>query len=198
MANNKTLLEKWLNSIYLQEEIIQELQKTFAALPHIQMQDFLLPEKAKTVAQHYKSLKYKKIYRPDMYKYGLAIQHPALKPLLQFLLSPEWFQMIKKITNQEVNFLQYEVRSFEHEDYTLLHDDFPTPQGIQIILDFSPNWDQDAGGYDYLTTKNDPIKIQPTMNALTIGAATKHFTKYLNHLSKGKKRYYLWGQYVKK
>ena len=203
-SDTRTKLEKWLNPIYLQEETMQALKKAFTEqdIPHIQLQDFFTPEKAKTILQHFQRAHYQQQYVPDKYNYARADQLGSLatvQEVFQDLLMKLWLEEItgKKSTASQINILR-----FTHGDYTLIHDSETPEEGILLIYDPVTPWPIEAGGYDVFTLpEKDPLVIQPQANTLTIIAITKEtrqFTKYVNSLCRDKKRYCLKGNYTSK
>lgn len=199
------LLKKWINPAYLNEETIKQLCISFTAQQpnHLHLQSFLLPHKANTLVKHLKQLHYTQVYRPDQYRYSYAPKTLSCKPFLQFLTSSEMREYLQKLTGKKLRQpCVYDIVSFQHQDYTLLHDEQQSSQGMRFVFDLTPQWNNDAGGYDvYKLSENDPLIIYPANNALTLIEATSNlqcFTKYVNSLASTRKQYRIQGKYMNK
>ncbi|HLC72450.1 MAG TPA: hypothetical protein VJH37_02600 [Candidatus Nanoarchaeia archaeon] len=197
-SDNRTKIEKWLNPIYLQEEIINALKKAFLQekeFSHVQLQDFFKPEKAKTLAQHLQRAHYQQRYVPDKYRYAKADEIGALKTVQEVFQDAVFRLWLEEITGKKVKGCHMEVVRFVQGDYTLMHDSETPEEGIVIIYDPALPWSAGSGGYEVFTVpEKDPLILQPQANTLTIIGATKEtlqFTKYVNSLCKDKKRYCL-------
>lgn len=199
------LLKKWINPLYLQEDTVNQLHTSFhAQQPHyLHLQQFLLPSKAKTLLHHLQQLHYTLRYKPDQYRYHQALPAPSCKPFLHFLGSTALQRYLQRLTGKTVQRPStFESIACQHQDYTLLHDKQQALQGIQVVMDFTPQWNNDAGGYDvYQLPKHDPLVIHPANNALTLIEATpnlQHFTKYVNSLASTRKQYRIQGKHISK
>lgn len=199
------LLKKWINPLYLQKDTINQLHASFHAQQpnHLHLQSFLLPHKANTLVKHLKRLHYTRVYRPDQYRYSVAPTVESCKPFLQFLLSSEMRGYLQKLTGKKLRLPRaYHIVSFQHQDYTLLHDEQQISQRMRLVFDATLQWSNDAGGYDvYQVPEHDPLIIHPANNALTLIEAApnlQYFTKYINSVSKGRKQYRVQGSYQNK
>ncbi len=195
-SDDRTKIEKWLNPIYLQEETMQALKKAFAQekdFPHVQLQDFFKQEKVKTLAQHMQRAHYQQHYTPDKYSYALADEIGALRTIQEVFQDTIFKLWVEEITGKQIKECQMEVIRFAHKDYTLIHDSETPEEGILIIYNPMLPWSAEAGGYDVFTMpEKDPLIIQPQANTLMLISLTeeiRHFVKYVNSLSKEKKRY---------
>ncbi len=201
-GDNRTKIEKWLNPMYLQEEAMQALKKVFTQqqdIQHIQLQDFFTPEKAKTMLRHLQRAHYQQQYVPDKYNYALADQIGALQTIQEVFQDPLFKLWLEEITGKKSVASQISILRFAQGDYTLIHDSETPEEGLFLIYEPTSPWSAEAGGYDVFTLpEKDPLVIQPQANTLTIIAITKetrHFTKYVNGLSRDKKRYCLKTKY---
>ncbi len=200
MANNKTLLEKWLNPIYLKEPLVQDFrqfyQKNKKELQFMQWTDFLRPEKAKTLTAQLKKEHYKEKYRPDIYRYKESQSSKAVEPFLNFLKSDALRDYIQTIFEKTYEQRQVQLRSYGSGDYTVLHDAAETYEGFLLIYEPGAEWRQEYGGYEVVVRpKEDPLIIPPRPNTLAVINCTKEtrwFTKYINSLAGDKKRYVIW------
>ncbi|MBS3144629.1 hypothetical protein J4208_03515 [Candidatus Woesearchaeota archaeon] len=203
-SDTRTKLEKWLNPIYLQEETMQALKKAFTEqdIPHIQLQDFFTPEKAKTILQHFQRAHYQQQYVPDKYNYAVADQLGSLATVQEVFQDPLMSLWLEEITGKKSTASQVSILRFTHGDYTLMHDSETPEEGILLVYDPVTPWSVEAGGYEVFTLpEKDPLVIQPQQNTLTIVCITKetrNFTKYVNSLCGDRKRYCLQGNYLSK
>ena len=118
------------------------------------------------------------------------------KNLLEFFHSAEFLSYLSEALGEEV--LQLRSGSnyrFGWKDYTLLHDELVLEPGVDIILDFTAEWDPAVGGQIvYVPEEGGQMEISPSPNTLILvkrPEGMQRYIRYVNHHSGEKKRYFV-------
>ena len=139
-------------------------------------------------------LQWKKKTEYDKFNYKIA---PLPKELLEFLQSQDFLETVSILSGKTPKEVICELRLFEHENYTLLHDEIAQPEGIAFELEFTPIWNEKWGRCTIFARKKKELAcITPTPNTLTLvrqDKNTKSFVKYVNHLAEKNIRIVLQG-----
>ena len=89
--------------------------------------------------------------------------------------------------------IHYELHRYKIGDYKILSDDDNNKKGIELIIDLTPVWDDENGGYlIYTNGDGDFYEIPSSYGSLTIVEREKnlqYFVKYVNHYAKNVPKY---------
>ena len=89
--------------------------------------------------------------------------------------------------------IHYELHRYKIGDYKILSDDDNNKKGIELIIDLTPVWDDENGGYlIYTNGDGDFYEIPSSYGSLTIVERQKnlqYFVKYVNHYAKNIPKY---------
>ena len=89
--------------------------------------------------------------------------------------------------------IHYELHRYKIGDYKILSDDDNNKKGIELIIDLTPVWDDENGGYlIYTNGDGDFYEIPSSYGSLTIVERQKdlqYFVKYVNHYAKNVPKY---------
>lgn len=188
-------MEHILNPLYLKKDSIEQLQKSWKnepKFPHIMLTKVLSTSFYKEKEKEVKKLVYKREVRPDSFSYAKAKANS-----LHILDQKELHEFLSTILNKKVSGIIGEAYYFSWKDYTLLSRKTEEKQGIDVILDFTPNWKEEYGGsIIYKENTGRYLKFIATPNTLILieRKNTQKYIQYVNNLSKGKKRYFLIGK----
>ena len=89
--------------------------------------------------------------------------------------------------------IHYELHRYKIGDYKILSDEDNNKKGIELIIDLTPVWDDENGGYlIYTNGDGDFYEIPSSYGSLTIVERQKdlqYFVKYVNHYAKNVPKY---------
>lgn len=123
------------------------------------------------------------------HSYSSANTIPLLK---KFLNSDEFIAYLSGILNKDFALVEGKLYRFSWKDYTLLHDDSLEEEGYDLIIDFTENWNQQAGGQIvYVDGEGSYRSVPVAPNAITITLrkpGIHKFVKYVNNKSKKDQR----------
>ena len=89
--------------------------------------------------------------------------------------------------------IHYELHRYKIGDYKILSDGDNNKKGIELIIDLTPVWDDENGGYlIYTNGDGDFYEIPSSYGSLTIVERQKdlqYFVKYVNHYAKNVPKY---------
>jgi len=117
--------------------------------------------------------------------------------LQKFLNQKEFLDLISTIIGTAVQKIEAGLNSFSWKDYTILSDTALNEPGIDIILDFTADWPEAAGGaIVYKDELGNFISLPIAPNLLAIverKAGVQKYWQYVNHYAGKEKRYVLAG-----
>lgn len=89
--------------------------------------------------------------------------------------------------------IHYELHRYKIGDYKILSDEDNNKKGIELIIDLTPVWDDENGGYlIYTNGDGEFYEIPSSYGSLTIVEREKnlqYFVKYVNHYAKNVPKY---------
>jgi hypothetical protein len=114
--------------------------------------------------------------------------HSYASTIVNGFFDSSFTDLIHKITSKKLNTTTaYKLR---WKDYEILHDDKKQNVGVEIIIDFTDDWPENAGGS--IVYKEDEVTLEPKGNSITIINKTgQRFFQYVNHY--GKERLFILG-----
>jgi len=183
-----------INPIYLGQEAIKKIQDELAQeFPGIILFDFLSEDHYLELEKAVIRSAYSKQCIPNKFSYGKA---NIPKKVLHFLHSKEFLEFISRVLGEEIT--QFESAGcycFGWKDYTLLHDDLLLDEGVDIILDFTPEWNAQVGGSTvYTHPGKESISLAPSFNSLLLvkrSKALQRYVEYVNHHAEGRRFFVL-------
>lgn len=129
------------------------------------------------------------------HSYSLA-ECPAL--LTKFLNGLEFREFISTIVGKPVQEAKARLYSFTWKDYTILSDGALEEPGLDLILDFTAEWNEKAGGaIVYKDEQGNFISIPIASNIMAIverKPGVQKYVQYINHYAQKQKRYLVLGK----
>ncbi len=182
---------------YLHPNARRKLQAAFQAsseLPSVTLRDIFVPAIYQQLCREVQSLSYSTVQQPGLHSYRYA---SLPLTLLAKFNSSEFRQFIAAITQRKVKSISFQVYSFTWKDYIALSDYRKEAAGLDIIIDCTPAWPQNAGGNIIYTDGRGTMAYVPARkNTLTLvqrNATIKRYVQYCNHYAQGARRYVLVG-----
>lgn len=177
-----------INNTYLNDEALEQIKTVLNKEGVITLYGFLANDYYSKLLTKLKQFKFQNNYDPPRFSYkSFKLEDNKLKPSLSLFIA--------KILNLNLQIDSDIIFCFEHRDYTLMNDSSSEIDGIKIILELTPNWDESSGGYtSFIKNKEEVFRLYPIKNSLTIIKTKnefKSFVKYVNHFSGKNKRYFL-------
>ncbi|OMJ13189.1 Prolyl 3-hydroxylase OGFOD1 [Smittium culicis] len=114
--------------------------------------------------------------------------------VLHFLNSEQFSKFLCTVTNLELKSSIQEVRKLDVGDYTLMHDSFDEPEGLDVIFSFLPNtnnnqttaynWDSQRfnGTTHYVSGSDELLTIEPDRNTLSIVYRTEETKRFVKKI----------------
>ena len=191
-----------INPKYLSDDVLKTAAKYFARENSIQLRQFLLPEAFAKAARALSNASLGELYVPDQYRWHAPKKIPeSVSVLLSWLKSEEASKIISCVANRSIRCALVGISVLTQGDYSLLHDKLKEPPGYDVILDFTPRWDNRAcGHHSYVDGNGNELARVPVMpNALAIvkrPAGVMKFVKYVNHYAGKDRRIVLEARYA--
>ena len=114
--------------------------------------------------------------------------HSYASTILKDFFDESFVTFITAITNKKLN--STTAYKLKWKDYSILHDDKKQTLGVEIIIDFTDDWPENAGGN--IMYKEDEVSLAPRGNSVTIINNTGHrFFQYVNHYGQNNQRLFL-------
>ncbi len=208
-------LYQWLKKDYLQQKTVIQMRELYnqendsnqkQVIKQLQLQQFF-NTKIKTVVKQLFCLDATRKYVPNIYNYSFAQKirnvqkiddkSDGNKELMNFLAlfqSEEWIKYISFITGIKVVNCTLKIKSFGHKDYSLIHDSIEQKKAIIVLVDITPNWKDEFGGYFVLHKGEEFFVVPSAENSILIyerDQEMKSFVKYVNHHAGKKKKIFL-------
>lgn len=181
---NVELLKEWISPRYLQTSTLLQVKEILSKQNNIQLGEFFATKKFKELQKELSKTKLKRKYLPDKRDYFIPKKDKNLKEFNKFVRSKEFQSLVEFLTNKKTKFKASEIQIFKHQNYTLIQDELKNKKQVQVICDFTKNWNVEWGGQkSYLDEGKNPIKIKPLENSVCIiilSDNTKEFIKYIN------------------
>ena len=187
----------WINPVYLEEESQKQIQEQFEAESQISLHKFLLEEKFQTLREFVESLNADNwsVQSPPHQRYYQAhalnsSDKTILGEFYQVLRSPEFFELLKKLTDLDLARYFAELQKVENGFFTLMHDGdtrrlVSAMDCFFYIIDPELAWDEGWGGYSsYNDEEGELLTVTPCGNTLSLvycDEGTSRFTKFLNY-----------------
>lgn len=184
-----------INPLYLKKETLEKIKDIFNSsewLPSAKIKYFLNKEDYKKIKNEIIKLKFNKNKKLMHYSYSKT---EIPEKLNKFVNSDKFKKIIFEIAGE--NKINFELRRFGWRDYILLNDLDNEKNGIDVILEFTENWNEEFGGETvYTNSIGFNSKIIPEGNTLNIikRENVQRFVKYVNNKAKNRFRYFLIGQ----
>ena len=175
-----------INTLYLDGGVLKSANKTYNNQnpKNIRMENFFQKAVFQLLQNKLLNSKFSLKFNPEKYRYFTA----KSKEIESFLKGRYFDLMIKSILGIKRYKLEFEIRKFEPNCYTLLHDTEKEKPGVDFIIDVSQNAKNYFGGYaTYLTEAEELLTLIPKSNSLSFverkGGIMK-YTKYYTHQNK--------------
>ena len=187
-------LSDWLQESYCDGETLLKSSTLLKSQPlqTLQLQHFFQEQKLKEIYAEILRSVTKKKYIPNQHSYRTVLKIRATDLLHSFLLfceSPLFTSYVSFITKKEYAYVTATIKIFSAGDYKVIHD--MSVQGkAKVLIDCTPVWNQQNGGYYGLQKEDETLIIAPCWNSITLCADSKvrDFVKYITHHAKKEKR----------
>ena len=176
-------LKMAINTLYLDLGILKSANRTYSSQnpKNIRMENFFQKAVFDLLQNKLRNSKFSLKFNPEKFKYFTA----KSKETESFINGRYFDLMVKNIVGARNYKIEYEIRKFEPNCYTLLHDTEKEKPGVDFIIDFSQNAKSYFGGYTtYLTESEELLALSPKPNTLSFVERKKgimKYTKYFTH-----------------
>ncbi len=181
-----------VNPQYLSGSTIAQVKHAFHAnreLPSITLQKFFSEGEYKTLSKVVSKTKWEKAKDRMHYNHSVAPLPTELKKMLDNTMMK---RCISAVLGREIKKIEGKLCMFGWKDYTLLYDEAVEKPGIDLIIDFTPQWGENAGGkIVYADGTGDSRNIPSSPNTLSVTIrkeGVQKFVQYCNHYAGKKKR----------
>ncbi|OMH82767.1 Prolyl 3-hydroxylase OGFOD1 [Zancudomyces culisetae] len=204
--------ENFINERYLKKDVIEKVLDKFIENSCIELHSFLKDDVYADFisvmggtegvwSENYvlppNLRRYNALLEPECYR-KIAQKSKKTMETIAFLKSKHFSNYLSAITGLEYSKAIYEFRKFDTGSYTLLHDHYSEPNGLDVIFSFMPFnskddssglsvatsvWDDDSwGGLTHYTDSVDELKrFSPGANKLVLvyrDTGVKKFVRY--------------------
>ncbi len=178
---------KILNSIYLDKNVIFQMNEFFSNEGFLKLDDFFYIDINNIRTKLLKS-KYNLIYKPIICKckkvdMNDVFDHDILE-FAEYFKSRDFTEYVEEITGFELSFNSFEIFLFESGDFTLLNDETQNEEVLEVIFDMSDKFEDFMGGkVTYVTREEEVFYLRPEFNSLTILFKSDDLMKYLKYVN---------------
>ena len=175
-----------INTLYLDRGVLKSANKTYNTQnpKNIRLENFFQKAVFQLLQNKLLNSKYSLKFNPEKYRYFMA----KSKEIGSFLNGRYFDLAVKNVLGIKNYKIEYEIRKFEPNCYTLLHDTEKEKAGVDFIIDFSQDARTYFGGYTtYLTESEELLTLSPKPNSLSFIERKKgvmKYTKYYTHQNK--------------
>ena len=168
-------------SKYNDPELIDSIKEIFDREGIVQLNEFVEDrEKLVKIAR-----RLKKEYNPLRYSFESAeIKESEVREILEF---------VNKIKEGKITSMK--CYQFCHKDYTLMNDNQYEEEGMTVIIELTPSWKKESGGFSsWIKDNEEAYRLYPIPDSLTLVKTTramKSFVKYVNKRAGELQRIYL-------
>jgi len=183
----------WINQKYLNK--IPQLKTQFALnkpFPHLILHDFF-SSKIEAVAAALLKEKFHEL-NADLYQFQQTgdckkATQSAVKAFHKFFSSKEFIQLISKITNTKLKWIDMSGFIYGDTDYLLPHDDRLSGRKIAYILNLSKGFTKtDGGALQFFKGSKIVKSIPPAFNTFTIFKVSPKSMHQVQEIMSDKKR----------
>ena len=174
-----------INPAYFKEENIRKIQQMFSnnsAVPSIVLHQFFDKAFYEQLKKEMRHTQFKRARHLILYSYQKA---PLPKKMKTVLDSKVFVSFIARILNKKIGRIEATAQCFSWKDYTILNDEAIEKPGIDLIIGFSDDWNEQAGGTAvYVDGTGEYTKTPVKGNMLVIvkrKQGVQKFVQYLNH-----------------
>ena len=171
-----------INTLYLDGGVLKSANRTYnASSPkNIRLEDFFQKAVFQLLKNKLHNSKFSLKFNPEKYRYFTT----KSKEIESFLHGMYFGLLVKKILGIKNYKIEYEIRKFEPNCYTLLHDAEKEKPGVDFIIDFSQNAKNYFGGCTiYLTESEELLTLNPKPNSLSFVERKSGVMKYIKYFS---------------
>lgn len=189
-----------INQLYLQKQTQEKINGEFrtpAEFPSVLLFQFFKKEFYLKLREQIARSHFTRSRERLTHSYSVA-ECPAL--LTKFFKESVFRQFISTIVGKPVQEAKARLYSFTWKDYTILSDAALEEPGLGLILDFTAEWNEKAGGaIVYKDEQGNFISIPIAPNLLALverKAGVQKYVQYINHYAQKQKRYLVLGKIV--
>ena len=183
-----------INDSYKSASLIEQMREHFEqSQPRmIRLNDFFVGNVYKKILNELKSAEGMRVKVADRYSFTLL----ELQMFDDVFSSQTFMTFLGAIIGKQIAKINYQIRSFEKGDYTLLHDSEAILGRVEFFFVFAEKWKGNAGGMKvYIQKKGEgkPVIFPVEGNSFSIidkKDDMHSFVKYVNNLA-GKGRMFI-------
>lgn len=187
MKSKEENLDLKINRIYLNKEVLIEMQEVFEEEAFIQLNNFFEND-MKEIKDIILKEKFILDYKPQFHKFEKFEIKNCYKPeiikLYEFFKSKKFLEFLEGILQFELNIKSINLSKYSHGDFTLLNDKMKREDIIEVFYDLSSKFEDNMGGtLTYLTKEEEIYYFQASFNTLTIFFKPSEVMKYLKYIN---------------
>lgn len=189
-----------INHSYLQEKTKLQLKTLYQQskeLPMVVLAQFLTREMYNGLKRQLQKIAWEKVNNPLERKYNRGV---IPKQLITIVESKECKDLLAVIIGKPILRIEGYIYQFQWRDYTIISDEAENEPGIDLFIDLTDDWPEQAGGaLIYVDGTGDYTKIPLQGNLLAVThqkQGIQKFVKYVNHFAEDKKRYFILARIV--
>ena len=177
-----------INRSYIND--IEKIRTAFNAdgkLPSVTLHDFFSEDFYLKLEKEMNLLNYRKEKNILTHSYAKS---KLYSKVLAAINSSELLNYLSSIIGKEIRRVDGEAYKFYWQDYTILNDDVKEELGVDIVIDFTEDWDEDFGGsLFYVDGTHHQIPVRRnTISVIERKHNVQRFLKYVNNHAGRKKR----------
>lgn len=188
-------MSELINPVYLENHTQDQLSQHFlkdSAFHSVSMTQFFTKNGLEQILNEIIEAE----FVPDMVEIKHRRSRAETTPSLNELINSKEFQeILTKVTGQDLNISRESkfVHKYGHRDYKIIHDEAVLDPGYDIIIDLTPEWVDDLGGYvAYTDGEGQFYTIGSNFGSVSIIERDEnhhYFVKYVNHYADNLNRY---------
>ncbi len=189
MASLNMDFKRFVNNLYLDENIQKEMRKIYLQSGVLKLEEFLKREVYNELIKLFEGIKGEKFKIADRYSY---YARDDLNGVEKLFCSNEFLDFARTIIGEEFDKAELKIKIFGQGDYTLLHDSSYKEDKFEFFFIFCWNWDEKYRGEIVYTDneENGRTLIFPVVGnnlVLIHKNGLGNFVKYINHLAENRK-----------
>jgi len=182
-----------INPIYLKEETVRKLQSHYyqdPAFRSVTMAQFFTEKAMETILNEVMAAEFTDDQIATMYRRQISQTPKSIDTLIQ---SEEFINLLRQICGRQVEIIATRMYRYGHRDYKIISDDQESAS-YDIIIDLTPDWDDELGGFvAYTDGEGNFYRLGTTFGSVTLVESRDHhdYVKYVNHYANELKRYFI-------
>lgn len=189
-----------INERYADTKVQQKMRDVFQAeteFPCVTLFTFLDPKAYEKIQQDVIRSFFRHELALTSHSYDTA---PLPSSLARFLQSSELADFLSSVVGSKVRVEESKLYQFAWKDYTLLSDLEENPPGIDLCMDFTDYWAEQAGGQVmYKDEHGNFIELPRGGNIMSLVRRKENvqrYVRYVNHYAEKMRRYIVFARVI--